>query len=163
MNPLRLHKDTIFSINSLLFGSAIRVEVFLKRKAVSRQACSKCGVRSKRPQKRENVGKGAAFALIPEAGHMGGPPAQNDFSGIPGNGGTTRDYGPFVMKQARDDHGKWNGGRVPEGGCPAGPDHLSWCDTLSRCFSKNSSAVICKKTTWVRLAKTWLLAARRLW
>src|SRR5439155_13661904 len=30
MNPRRLHSDTIFSINSLVFGSAIRGESFLE-------------------------------------------------------------------------------------------------------------------------------------
>src|SRR5437667_9672541 len=30
MNPRRLHSDTIFSINSLVFGSAIRRESFLE-------------------------------------------------------------------------------------------------------------------------------------
>jgi hypothetical protein len=37
MKPLRLHSDTIFSINSLTLGSAIESEAFFKRRRMSRR------------------------------------------------------------------------------------------------------------------------------
>src|SRR6266704_2448754 len=46
MNPRRLHSDTIFSINSLVFSSAIRGRVFLNHLRLSRDGkarrCSAC-------------------------------------------------------------------------------------------------------------------------
>ena len=50
MNPRRLHSETIFSINSADFASAIGGAVFLKRSAMSRWA----GRRKRAAKSREN-------------------------------------------------------------------------------------------------------------